>query len=332
MKKRNYTKIDDFINDTSFINWVRKNKLSDIAFWDRWIFENPDKKQLALDAKDILVGIQFNKTTLSDNKVELEWNKFENRINSRNKELISIIPLYKNKKYISIAASLLILIFSGFYFANQPTKIVHKTAFGEIINIKLQDGTNVTLNSNSTLSYKDDNLRKVTLKGEAFFKVEKKIETNAKFWVKTNDLQVEVYGTEFNINSRNKKTQVFLQEGAIELKLRNGNEKKMVPGDLVSYSYSSNRILEEKRSLRPELQTSWKDGSLIFDRSTLKAAMNKIEETYGLITIFEDIAIEKILLTGTVPTENIGICIKTIEKSAQVQIINKNNKLYISKN
>jgi ferric-dicitrate binding protein FerR (iron transport regulator) len=332
MKKRNYTKIEDFINDTSFINWARNNNLSDIAFWDMWIIENPFKKQLALDAKNILVGVQFNKTTLSDNKVQLEWDKFEDRINSRNKETISLIPFYKNKKYISIAASIMILIFSGFYVANQPTKIIHKTAFGEIINIKLQDGTIVTLNSNSTLSYKEDNFRKVSLNGEAFFNVEKKTETNAKFWVNTNDLRVEVFGTQFNVNSRNKKTQVFLQEGSIELKLKNGKEKKMVPGDLVSYSSASNRILEEKRSLRPELQTSWKDGSLIFDRSTLKSAMNKIEETYGITTIFEDIAIEKILLTGAVPTENIDICIKTIEKSAQVQIINKNNKLYISKN
>ena len=150
MKKRKYTKIGDFINDASFINWAHKNELSDIIFWDNWILVNPNQKQLALDAKDIIIGVQFNKTSLTEEKVQLEWDKFENSINSRNTEVISLIPFYNNKKYISIAASLIILIFSGLYFANQPTKIVHKTAFGEILNIKLQDGTNVTLNSNST--------------------------------------------------------------------------------------------------------------------------------------------------------------------------------------
>lgn len=332
MKNEHYTKIEDFINDASFINWAKQTELSDIVFWDKWILDNPNQKQLTLDAKNFIIGIQFNKTVIDTKKVELEWDKFENNLNIRKNKQVPVIPIYKNKKYLNIAASVLILVFLGFYFGNQPNEIVHKTAFGQILNIKLQDGTNVTLNSNSTLSYDDDNYRKVSLKGEAFFKVKKETTTNAKFWVQTNDLQIEVYGTEFNVNSRNKKTQVFLQEGLVELKLKNGKDKKMVPGDLVSYSFSSNRILEEKRSLRPELQISWKDGSLIFDRSTLKSAMNKIEETYGLTAIFEDIAIEKILLTGAVPTENIDICIKTIEKSAQVIIINKNNKLYISKN
>lgn len=331
MKRIEYTKIEDFLDDTSFFNWVFKKSLSDIDFWNEWINKNPKNKELADDAKALLLGVQFKKKTMNSEKVDAEWKKFESNIKTKNQTSIKIINILSNRKIAVVAATITLLIVSSLYFINKSTTIVHKAAFGEVLNIKLPDGTDVTLNSNSSLRFKEASPRKVKLKGEAFFKVVKQPRTKSKFWVSTNDLEVEVYGTEFNVNSHNKKTQVFLQEGSIHLMLKNGSKKKMIPGDLISYSFTSNSILAEKRPIRPELEISWKDGSLIFDRSTLKTAMHKIEETYGLTTIFEDIAIENILLTGAVPTKNIDICIQTIEKSAQVSIVKKNNKLYIYK-
>ena len=331
MRRKEYTKIEDFIEDVSFSNWVFKKSLSDVNFWNEWIKKNPKNTTLVNDAKAILLGVQFKKNEISSERLDAEWQKLESKINARNQAKVKKVNFLLNRRLTGVAATITLLIMSSLFFFAKPTTIVHKTAFGEVLNIKLSDGTDVTLNSNSSLSFKEANPRKIKLKGEASFKVVKKSSTKSKFWVNTNDLQVEVYGTEFNVNSHNKKTQVFLQEGSVQLKLKNGSNKKMIPGDLVSYSFATNSILAEKRPLRPELEISWKDGSLIFDRSTLKAAMHKIEETYGLTTIFEDIAIESILLTGAVPTKNIDICIQTIEKSAQVSIVKKNNKLYISK-
>ena len=271
------------------------------------------------------------KSFISDKKTQNAWEKFEQNVTATNK--VYKLPFYKNIKYQSIAATILLfLAVSIFYLASKPTTITHKTAYGEILDINLPDGTKVKLNSNSYLSYNNDDVREVLLEGEAFFNVEKKPSTNAKFLVITDDLKVEVFGTSFNVNNRNTRTQVFLEEGNIALKLNNGIQKKMIPGDLVSYSFKTDNIIEEKRILRPELQTSWKNGSLIFDRSTLESAMSKIEDTYGISTIFEDEASKSVLITGAVPTQNIEICIKTIEKSAQVTIVNKDNKLYIHKN
>ncbi|SFZ92815.1 protein of unknown function [Flaviramulus basaltis] len=331
MKNKVYTKIEDLLNDESFVNWVNKKQMADVEFWNDWLLQNPEKKQLAYDAKDIIIGVKFNKSFISEEKTLDAWNAFEKELKTLN--INNKAPFYKKVKYQSIAALILLFItISAFYFTNKSTTVVHKTTYGEILDIKLPDGTKVKLNSNSVLSYSNDAIREINLEGEAFFNVEKKPATNAKFLVTTKDLKVEVYGTAFNVNNRNTRTQVFLEEGHVELKLNNGLQKKMVPGDLVSYSYKTNKIIEQKRVMRPELQTSWKNGSLIFDRSTLESAMNKIEETYGITTIFEDSLSKKILITGAVPTQNLDICIKTIEKSAQVTIVNKNNKLYIHKN
>ncbi|MFT5847035.1 FecR family protein [Psychroserpens sp.] len=333
MNSKAYNKIEDFVNDPSFINWVNKSQLTDVKFWEHWMYQNPDRNQMVLDAKSIVLGISFNKIQLSEDKVNDAWATFEQDIKKSPKKDSYQIPFYKNRKLQSIAATLLLFVaISVVYFNNKSTTIIHKAAFGEVADISLPDGTRVKLNSNSTLSYEDSNVRDIFLEGEAYFNVEKKPTTKAKFIVRTNDLNIKVFGTAFNVNNRKSKTKVFLEEGNISLTLKNGTEKKMTPGDLLSYSYDNNVIIEETKLIRSELQISWKNGSLIFDRSTLESAMQDIEDTYGFEVIFKEDSTKKTLITGALPTQNLEICIKTIEKSANVSIVKENNKLYIHKN
>jgi transmembrane sensor len=328
MIKKNYNTIYDFLDDSSFKNWVHQNNGTDIGFWEFWIDNNPDKKELVKKAKDLVIGVSFDKKHVSKEKVALEWQKLASKIQAKK-------PSQKRRikwlRPLSIAASIALIISFGVYFSNSNTKVTHKTNYGEILNLKLKDGSDVTLNSNSSLSYYKNESRKVWLTGEAFFQVDEKIATNAKFWVVTNDLSVEVYGTSFNVNTKKKKTDVFLEEGNIWLKLNNGINKKMIPGNYISYSSERNKILEDKNIFNPIIKTSWKDGSLLFENLSLVKAMEKIEETYGYSIVFKDDKSKNMLITGAVPITNIDICIKAIEKSVDVIIIKEDNRLIISK-
>ena len=328
MTKKKYNNINDFLEDVSFKNWALQNTGTDINFWEFWIANNPDKKEVVNKAKDLVLGISFDKEFVSKEKVAFEWGKLESRIQAN-----KAAPKRKVRflRQISAAASILLLISVGFYFINKNTKITHKTNFGEILNIKLQDGSDVTLNSNSSLSYYKNESRKVWLSGEAFFQVDKKETTNAKFWVITDDLSVEVYGTSFNVNTKKKKTDVFLEEGSVWLSLKNGKNKKMIPGNYISYSSKKNEILEDINIFNPIVKTSWKEGSLLFENLSLEKAMEKIEESYGYSIVFKDDESKNTLITGAVPITNIDICLKAIEKSVDVTIIKKDNSLIISK-
>ena len=328
MIKKKYNTINDFLEDGSFKNWAIQNNGTDINFWEFWIENNPDKAALVNKAKDLVLGVSFDKNFVEKEKVAIEWKKLESKIKAK-----QVAPKRKVRflKQFSVAASILLLISVGFYFVNSNSKITHKTNYGEILNIKLQDGSDVTLNSNSSLSYYKNESRKVWLSGEAFFQVDKKVVTNAKFWVLTDDLSVEVYGTSFNVNTKKKKTDVFLEEGNIWLKLKNGADKKMIPGNYISYSAEKNEILEDKNIFNPTIKTSWKDGSLLFENLSLEKAMEKIEESYGFSIVFKDDISKNTLITGAVPITNIDICIKAIEKSVDVIIIKKDNSLIISK-
>jgi transmembrane sensor len=327
MIKKKYNSINDFLEDDSFKNWVDQINASDIAFWEFWMVNNPDKIALITKAKGLVLGISFDKQFVTKQKVALEWTKLASKIKAKKEAPKRKIRFLKQ---FSAAASILLLVSIGIYFINGNTKIIHKTNYGEILNIKLQDGSDVTLNSNSKISYYKNESRKVWLSGEAFFKVDKKQVTNAKFWVITDDLSVEVYGTSFNVDTKKKKTDVFLEEGNIWLTLKNGGTKKMIPGNYISYSAKKGTLLEDTNIFNSTSKTSWKDGALEFESLSLEKAMEKIEESYGYAIVFKDNQSKNTLITGAVPITNIDICIKAIEKSAGVNIKKDKNSLIVS--
>ncbi|WBX74597.1 FecR domain-containing protein [Tenacibaculum pacificus] len=324
-----YNNIDDFLKDTSFKNWALNSKLSDVSFWQYWLINNPDKKEIAEEAKAIIIGIQFKENLISKEKVNFAWNDFEAKILEREQKIKK--NTFNKNRWLAIAVSVILFISIGIYTFVQNNITSYTSGFGEILHIKLQDGSLVTLNSNSTISYSKETPREVTLNGEAYFEVAKKETTNAKFWVFTNDLKVEVYGTKFNVKSNTDKTQVFLEEGNIWLALKNGTAKKMIPGDLVSFSVNEDKILENRSKVLATENTSWKTGILTFNNATLSKVFKKVSEAYGYEVVFKNTDLKNILISGAIPTSNLEICLKAIEKSVNVIITKENTKLVVSK-
>ncbi len=334
MNESNRSLLEILLNDSSFENWVNKSNQNDMEFWESWISNNPDKMETVYSAKSILTGISFNKTVLPEGKINMELSAVLEQISTNDTD--KAIPLTRIlssrvQKYTAVAAVGILFIVLGNLFINSSSLITHKTGFGEIIDLKLPDGTSVVLNGNSEITYDKDNSRDIALKGEAYFKVKSIPSTKAKFWVKTKDLRVEVFGTQFHVNTREDKTDVLLDEGSIYLVLNNGSTKKMVPGELVSFSNDSNTVLHEK--VTKELSYSlWREGTYIFNNITLEEVMKNVEHAYGVETEFIDESLKLEPLTGGVPNQNLKICLSAIEKSTGTRIVQKGNRLLIFKN
>ncbi len=332
MEKDNYFQIQDFLQDESFVNWVNRTRQEDIEYWEQWLAENPGKRELAHEAAIMINGILFNPKQLPQADVESALHLLNQKIDQKLDEDVQTQQKHRGRRrWLSIAASFLVLIaaylvFQGVY---KGKEIYYETAFGEQIDIKLSDGTAVALNANSSLRWYSNHTREVWVEGEAFFKVKRKPETGAKFRVHTNDLVVEVLGTAFNVNSHAEKTQVVLEEGKVKLKLKNGTEKTMQPGDLISYSARIDQVLESKQSVRSALHTSWKDGTLMFDDISLEEAMKKIENTYGVKAIFKSELTAKRKITTGVPTIDLETCIKAFEIALDIEIEQNENHLIV---
>jgi len=150
--------------------------------------------------------------------------------------------------------------------ANTPVHTIqYATNRGEQQKITLPDESVVYLNERSTLAYTDNWSkgadREVRLQGEAYFQVEEKVYSGqkVKFMVVTNDVTVEVVGTEFNVNDRQQGTQVFLNEGRVRLSLKNlGEIINMVPGDMVQYDAATGQV--DNRRPQQRNMISWLEG------------------------------------------------------------------------
>ena len=328
--------LDHLLQDPSFSNWVHKSNKNDVAFWELYIKNNPDKLTLVYTARDIMVGIHFSEEdVLPEAKVNAALDAVMAKIDN-----IPTITTAKETKSLSLKkrwytgagiAAIFLLILSSLFLVNLSNVVIHKTGYGEIIQLKLADGSEVILNGNSELKYNEDSPRDVSLVGEAYFKVKPKYSSHAKFWVHTKDLRVEVYGTQFNVNTRDHKTGVMLDEGAISLSLKNGDSKKMKPGDYVSYSNEENIILEEKINDSTPYAV-WRDGTYVFNEVSLGVVINHLEHVYGVKANFVDAAVKERTISGGIPNENLELCLTAIEKSTGVRILLQEDTLYIYEN
>ncbi|MFK7811278.1 MAG: FecR family protein [Maribacter sp.] len=335
MNESNQSLLEIFLNDSSFKNWANQSNQNDMKFWESWIENNPDKAETVFTAKSIITGISFNKSTLTEGKINMELDAVLTQITSKeDKKVISLKRKFFPgiKKYAAVAAiGVLLIVLGNMSLKTSSSEVSHKTGFGEIIDLKLPDGTSVVLNGNSEITYDKENSRNINLTGEAYFKVKSIPSKKAKFWVNTKDLKVEVYGTQFHVNTREKKTDVLLDEGSIHLVLQNGTTKEMEPGELVSFSKDNNKVTHQK--VTTELPYSlWREGTYIFNNITLQEVMNNIEHAYGVQVEFIDEELKHQILTGGIPNQNLKICLSAIEKSTGTRIVQKDNRLILFKN
>lgn len=139
--------------------------------------------------------------------------------------------------YYKIAAVLVVVFASGiFFWLNSPEIIT--TGASEMAVLELPDQSTVKLNAGSRIKYspsKWEKQRTVRLNGEAFFEVEK----GKKFTVESNQGEVTVLGTKFNIKDREGYFEVYCYEGAVkvnignrEVILKKGKAIKVIEGDL----------------------------------------------------------------------------------------------------
>lgn len=237
--------------------------------------------------------------------------------------------------WIAAASVTLILCVAAALWLFRTDPIVHyATGNWEWQAIELPDGSWVKLNANSEISYapswEEGSDRKVWLTGEAFFKVEKKPATRAKFIVVTDDLEVEVLGTSFNVNSRGAKTDVFLEEGEIRLNLGDHAET-LQPGDFIAYSAQKKVILERRNETPPDQpDTSWKEGVLIIKDKSIAEILDKIEELYGVETQVVDPELLQQIKTVSVPMGQLELTIPLLEGTFRSKITKEGNQLIIN--
>lgn len=200
------------------------------------------------------------------------------------------------------AACLLVLMSTGWFFRSTITNKTYATRPGEIKNWTLEDGSRVTLNSNSTLVVPrfgfGNGSREVHLTGEAEFIVTHQ-KDNARFIVKTdNALDVTVLGTEFTVYTRNHKTQVVLNKGKVQVGKSGVKELiTMTPGDIVRVDEQG--AIQHKKLEQTEPFTAWKNHRFVFTETTLNEVAQVLKDNYSLEVEIVDPELGELTVSGS---------------------------------
>lgn len=328
--------LEELAADLDFQMWALDPDPETRLFWENFIEKYPDKAQLVHEAKGLVEGVHtyFDTATTDSHQIQQHFEAVIRRAGNEpaESESLTVIPHFSFKK-LAVAASILLLIgsISWVWLGQLNSFQTYSTAYGEWKTVNLPDGSTARLNANSVLKFAENweegSDRKVWLKGEAFFEVEKKPATGAKFYVITSDVSVEVLGTSFNLHSRGEKTEVFLEEGKIRLEA-GSQETYMCPGDFISYSAEKQQITEKRKAVN-ELPSSWKDGVLIVQERSVRDIFDKIEEIYGVEFQVKDPGLLESRTTVRIPMDKLEIALPILEKTLGTRIRQEEKHLIV---
>jgi ferric-dicitrate binding protein FerR (iron transport regulator) len=223
-----------------------------------------------------------------------------------------------------LAASLAgILLVAGlaYWLLVVPREVKYASDYGQTRTVTLPDGSTVVLNGNSRIrlvnDWGADRPRTVQLEGEAFFSVVH-TRNHQPFVVRTSDrFAVQVLGTQFNVSSRQSGTKVILNEGRIELDLRDahapaGPARKVVmqPGELVEFK--DNPTAYTRRMVNAEVFSAWTDNKLILQNTSLREIITVLEESYGFRIRVTDPQLLEGQGSGSIPTDDPEVLLATL--------------------
>lgn len=284
---------------------------------------------------------EFRRKTVPPGKQQQQWELLESSIQKN--PAARWIGWRRN---LAIAASLLLLMASGIWYmqknAQLPTNL-YTTDFAQVKNITLPDGSKVILNANSelklTAEWGEEGNRQVWLEGEAYFEVEKKTATHQKFIVHTKDLDVEVLGTRFNVNTRHAKAVVSLEEGKIKLipnilvksALQNKLPEEVIemkPGQLVKLDTASGINLTSESNIN--VHSGWVRNEFHFDNTSLKEIGIMIKDIYGYNLVADNEQLLQRTVTGDLRAANLQELVDVLQLAVKLKMTIENKSIKIS--
>ena len=209
-----------------------------------------------------------------------------------------VIPLWSYVVAASIAA--LIFVYS-FYF----TTTTITTQFAEKTKFELPDGSQVTLNAGSSVSFKKygwDSNRTLYIEGEAYFEVNK----GSTFSVKNKKgVIVTVLGTEFTVNSRENLYNIICYEGKVRVQLH-PDLKDLSAGDalIVNNGKVEKYKIEEEKPTWLTQQSSFKNTSII-------EVIEELERQYNIVITGKE-KIKPASFTGSFNHDNLDQALQIV--------------------
>ncbi|MDR2969793.1 MAG: FecR domain-containing protein [Tannerellaceae bacterium] len=220
-----------------------------------------------------------------------DWNTWNMETSCPKKCTKTVIWSKWVQEFFKIASVLLIGVLVTYFVIHQNGEELQMQTLhvphGQRAELHLSDGTEVWLNSGSTLTFPDrfaHSARSVTLDGEGYFKVTKN--EKKPFTVQTAHYDVHVLGTEFNVisYSKNNYFETSLLKGSVDIVTEN-----MKP---VRLKENERLYVKDEKTVKGQIPDfnyfKWREGLICFEKENLASLFRKLELYYDVRIIVEN--------------------------------------------
>ena len=328
-----YNQIQDFLNNDSFVQWVLFGKNE--TEWQQFLLINPGKQILASKARQLVVEINAleEKRTeeLDQNHV---WAKLMSSIDEDENAEKPVLKLWQQPVF-RWAASLILMVGSIWFFWSTlsngtityqalVTSIEEKKNLVERVNnsklslkIKLEDGSIITLEKGSKLSYPihfDSNKRTVILSGDAFFEIAKN--PYKPFYVYANEVVTKVLGTSFSVQAfdNGKRVIVKVKTGKVsvynqhEININDPETKALIllPNQQAIFNRPTENLSKHLVEMPMPITEGVDDNlPMKFDDVAISKVLEVIEKRYSVKIIFNEELLSGCFITTKLRNESI---------------------------
>ncbi|MCC8170182.1 MAG: FecR domain-containing protein [Parabacteroides sp.] len=255
-----------------------------------WLEEDRTHQDFLFSIKEAHLLARY-KTEAAEADTAREWEKLTERLRPAGKPSRRIAAYFPWKHIAAYAAAIALCLFIGWQgnemyengVYNNLTQAI-ETGAGQQVKTTLPDGTSVSLNACSSLSYSPygwKKQRRVQLKGEAIFDVA----TNRKkpFIVETAQYEVLVTGTNFNLSAYEEdgRTITTLMRGKVEIRsgVRNELLAELSPGESLVFDNATHEY--SIRKLPVQHVYAWSRQEIIFEGNTLQEKHSELARHFG---------------------------------------------------
>jgi len=167
----------------------------------------------------------------------------------------------------------------------------------------------------------------VKLRGEMYAEVAH--DPDRPFLVKTDELDLKVYGTDFNLSAyEDAAPWVVLVEGSVGVKAAGGKEMKLAPNERIVRN--QNGLLEKSR-VNVSSFVSWKDGYLTYEKTPIAEVLKQIERYYNLSFNLDDqVSLQGVSCSGKIIlTDNLDNVLTALTLISDTRYHRENKSIYI---
>lgn len=251
----------------------------------------------------------------------LAWQRFRSRIHQETPHIA--VKKQNNFAWLRIAALFIVIIgitLFTYRWLNREAPVQQLAVHTQATTLidTLPDGSVITLNKNSELSYPskfNQETRSIALKGEAFFEVVP--DKKKPFMVQVNDVTIRVVGTSFNVRSEKGITEVIVETGVVQV-TRAGKTVELRPKEKVIVNSQDSVFVKEAE--KEQLHNYYRTKEFVCDNTPLWKLVEVLNEAYDSTIIIDRPALRNLQISTTFTNESLDQILNVISLTFNINV------------